>query len=142
MNLVDHYTAMFVDVSKQRFARAWKFFLLGEKEDLGKAQCQLCKKHLKCNGSTKGLNDHLKAFHTKEFEPKLNIEEKTPKKSSRPNQQKLDGFINKERKSRDEVVSRLALDGVSFHCISKSSIMREAFHAYGTDLPRSKTAGI
>ena len=60
MNLVDHYTAMFVDVSKQRFARAWKFFLLGEKEDLGKAQCQLCKKHLKCNGSTKGLNDHLK----------------------------------------------------------------------------------
>ena len=47
MNLVDHYTAMFVDVSKQRFARAWKFFLLGEKEDLGKAQCQLCKKHLK-----------------------------------------------------------------------------------------------
>ena len=84
---------MFVDVSKQRFARAWKFFLLGEKEDLGKAQCQLCKKHLKCNGSTKGLNDHLKAFHTKEFEPKLNIEEKTPKKSSRPNQQKFWGIL-------------------------------------------------
>ena len=105
---------MFVDVSKQRFARAWKYFLLGEKEDLGKAQCQLCKKHLKCNSSTKGLNDHLKAFHSKEFEPKTNKEEKTPKISSRPIQSKLYGFTNKERKSREEVVSRLALDGVSF----------------------------
>ena len=109
---------MFVDVSKQRFARAWKFFLLGEKEDLGKAQCQLCKKHLKCNGSTKGLNDHLKAFHTKEFEPKLNIEEKTPKKSSRPNQQKLDGFINKERKFafRKGIWSFASCGTISFLC--------------------------
>ena len=40
----------------------------------------------------------LEVFSELEFEPKTNTEEKTPKKSSRPVQSKLDGFTNKERK--------------------------------------------
>ena len=58
---------MFVDIIENNNSKVWKFFLLGEKEDLGKVQCRQCEKIIK----TKELTDHLKEFHTKEWEPKI-----------------------------------------------------------------------
>ena len=68
---------MFVDIIENNNSKVWKFFLLGEKEDLGKVQCRQCEKIIK----TKELTDHLKEFHTKEWEPKIKkFEENSPKK--------------------------------------------------------------
>ena len=68
---------MFVDIIENNNSKVWKFFLLGEKEDLGKVQCRQCEKIIK----TKELTDHLKEFHTKEWEPKIiRGEENSPKK--------------------------------------------------------------
>ena len=68
---------MFVDIIENNNSKVWKFFLLGEKEDLGKVQCRQCEKIIK----TKALTDHLKEFHTKEWEPKIiKGEENSPKK--------------------------------------------------------------
>ena len=67
------------------------------------------------------------------------IDYDTPKKSVIP-QPKIEGFTSKpEKKSKEEVISRLALDNIPFSTISRSEMMREYFKIGGIDLPKSHT---
>ena len=86
---------------------------------------------------TKSLNDHMKAKHLKEW-VKMPAND-TPKKSVIP-QPKIEGFTSKpEKKSKEEVISRLALDNIPFSTISRREMMREYFKIGGIDLPKSHT---
>ena len=125
----------FESVKKERSAKAWNFFNFDKSTE--EAKRLLCQKIMKAKGSTtKSLNDHMKVKHSKEW-----AKDETNKKGTKSiekSQPKIESFINKDnKKTQEEVISRLALDNISFSTIAKSPMMHEYFSKAGIDLPRS-----
>ena len=125
----------FESVKKERSAKAWNFFNFDKSTE--EAKCLLCQKIMKAKGSTtKSLNDHMKVKHSKEWAKDETNKKDT--KSIEKSQPKIESFINKDnKKTPEEVISRLALDNISFSTIAKSQMMHEYFSKAGIDLPRS-----
>ena len=129
---------VFESVKKERTAKAWSYFLLEKSTE--KAQCILCKKILKATGSsTKSLNDHLKLKHANEWMKDSKIENSPQKVLKTKCQPKIDTFVKPQKKSPEEVISRLALDNIPFSTISRSEMIREHFYIAGVDIPKSST---
>lgn len=129
----------FEDVSEIRKAPCWNHFKLDEKNEM--AVCLHCKVHLKTlGGSTNGLNKHMKRKHKEiEINPKIEEEmEMEIKSSSSKKQWTLFDCNEKQKKSKQQIVSELAMDGISLNVISHSPTLADlAFPDY--ELPRSAT---
>ena len=127
---------VFECVKKTKKAKCWNFFHYEKSTE--RAECQLCKQILRCPGSTtKGLNDHMKAKHLNDW---AKIVDDTPKKVDKTPQSKINSYTTKPvKRSREEVITRLALDNIPFSTIAKSEMMREHFELAGVPLPKSHT---
>ena len=125
----------FKDVSEKRKAPCWNHFKLDEEKEM--AVCLHCKDQLKSiGGSTNGLNKHMKRKH-KDIEINPQIEEEIELKPSSAKQWTLfDINEKKNKKSKQQIVSELAMDGISLNVISHSPTLSDlAQPEY--ELPRS-----
>ena len=101
----------FVDVSAERRSSVWQNFLLNKTQNI--AKCKICEKVLKTtNGNTKSLLDHLELVHG-------------PPKSEKSGKSNIQHYFG--RKNLGETITKLAIDGITFRCISQSKTLREAF---------------
>ena len=107
---------VFEDISNYRKSEAWKYFWLDRSKE--QAKCMKCLEEKNItkifkvnNGNTKTLLDHLKRAHTEEDEMSI--------------QAKKNFF--KQKESMGEVISKLAIDGISFRIISESEVLQKAF---------------
>ena len=122
--------------SKERKAPCWNHF--EKKDDL--AVCLHCKVQLKIGGgSTNGLNKHLKRKHPNiELNPKVDEEIPETIPSSSHKQWTLFDCKENQKKSKYQIVSELAMDGISLNVISSSQTLFDlAKPEY--ELPRSAT---
>ena len=92
-------------------ANVWNFFLWNKRDE--KAKCKTCGTVLKCkNSSTKSLFEHFKRIHSKEI---------GKEKESLPIQaKKMTDYLEKKpikKKSLEKVVTKLAIDGITFRTI-------------------------
>ena len=126
----------FQNVTAKRKAPCWNHFKLDEEQEM--AVCLHCKIHLKSiGGSTNGLNKHMKRKH-QEIDMNPNTEEEIEIKPSSSKQWTLFDCNENTKKSKQQLVSELAMDGISLNVISSSQTLYDlAKPEY--ELPRSAT---
>ena len=126
----------------QNFAGApiWKHF---KRSLCGKlAQCNLCRKQLKCEGgSIKGLHIHLRRIH------KIDLSKRTDTKKTSAEVSNSEVFISNAIRKLDiymndsslsAVLARMtACDGLSFNIFTTSPDLRKSLTALGHSLPKS-----
>ena len=124
----------FEDVSKSRRSKIWNHFYFNRVTEY--AQCIHCFKKLKAKyGSSKGLNDHVKAIHGIVIK-----NDETP--STPPTKQaKISGHYQPiKRMTLETKVSRLCtLSCLTFNKLAHDKDIREALKAHGFELPKSCT---
>jgi hypothetical protein len=127
-------------------AQIWVQFFRAR--DKNSAKCKSCNKILKCvGGSTSGLHKHLKNVHhgTAEKNPTLVKNTENPIVNSDPSlpptskKAKLtDYYESEENPSTATRVSRMvALDGIPFQTLARSTDIRQVFEKAGHKLPQS-----
>ena len=131
---------------KSKKSTIWSHF--DEEKKHQKAKCKHCQKVVDCRGgSTKGLIVHIRktklhenlAAKEENNESNASMIEESPVKSKSSMSSVLDFFPSTLRRTPKQVVSLMAIQGMSYKLIASCQIVHEAFQAFGYDLPKSHT---